>query len=103
MRLPPIAAYACLALIVFLGREFDLIHDFLIAGSADLFANPLGEFADRTAANVLVGAVWPAFFLKSPERATLVGVTAAYLALVLLFYFAGRPRRAVRPGQQAAH
>ena len=57
MRLPPAAAYASMALIVFVGREFDLVHDRLIVGSADLFANPLAKFADRTVANGLVGAV----------------------------------------------
>lgn len=99
MGLPPMAAYACLAMIVFFGREFDLIHDFLIVGSADLFAHPLAEFAARTVANALVGAVWPAFFLKSSGRAAMVGITAGYVALVLLFSFAESPRRDPTPGR----
>ena len=51
LRWPPVAAYAFLAGIVFVGRELDLVHEFLFGNGIAHIENPLAEFIGQTVTN----------------------------------------------------
>ena len=90
VRWPPMAAYGVLAGIVFVGRELDLMHEFLLGNGVAANENPLVEFAALTITNAFVGAVWPRFLYATLGNFGFAGVIAGYLAIILWLYLAER-------------
>lgn len=95
MGFSPIAAYAFFAVIVFFGRELDLVGDVMRGDVVNSLDGPLTEFAARTGANMMIGAVWPRFLYATLEALPFMGVLVGYMALVLILYIMDRlyPRK----------